>query len=62
VEAGFWGPEYFPDVYPWVPSINPGLNFYIGQPEVTALSTLAGSLGSVLQTIPPIFNGPPITY
>src|SRR5882757_161850 len=62
VEAGFWGPEYFPDVYPWVPSLNPGLNFYIGQPEVTALSTLAGSLGNVLHMIPPIFNGPPITY
>jgi hypothetical protein len=62
VEAGFWGPEYFPNTYPWVPSISPGTNFYFGQPQVTALSTLAGEVGSVLHTIPPIFNGPPITY
>ena len=62
VEAGFWGPQYFPTAYPWVPSLNPGLNVYIGQPEVTLLSTFAGYLGSQLHQIPPIFNGPPITY
>jgi hypothetical protein len=62
VEAGFWGPEYFPQTYPWVPSIAPGTNFYFGQPQVTALSTLAGQLGSALEIFPPIFNGPPITY
>ncbi|MDT5221361.1 MAG: hypothetical protein QOF15_3466, partial [Mycobacterium sp.] len=60
VEAGFWGPEYFPDAYPWVPSINPGLNFYFGpaisQPPVTVLSTLTGVLGDALHVIPPIFN------
>jgi hypothetical protein len=52
VEAGFWGPENFPDAYPWVPSINPGLNFYFGpaisQPPVTVLSTLTGVLGDAL--------------
>jgi hypothetical protein len=62
VEAGFWGPERFPTEYPWVPSLNPGLNVYIGQPQVTELSMLAGYLGSQLQQIPPIFNGPPIIY
>jgi hypothetical protein len=60
VEAGFWGPEYFPDAYPWVPSINPGLNLYISpqfsQPPVTVLSTLSGALGDALHIIPPIFN------
>ncbi|ORW90059.1 PE family protein [Mycobacterium szulgai] len=60
VEAGFWGPEYFPDTYPWVPSLNPGLNIYLGpalsQPPVTALSLLSGGLGDVLHIIPPIFN------
>ncbi|KLO32187.1 PE family protein [Mycobacterium haemophilum] len=56
VEAGLWGPEWFPDTYPWVPSINPGLNFYFGQPQVTALSLLSGGLGDVLHLIPPILN------
>ncbi len=60
VEAGFWGPEYFPTEYPWVPSINPGLNLYLGpqfsQPPVTALSVLSGALGDVLHIIPPILN------
>ncbi|WP_205875868.1 PE family protein [Mycobacterium camsae] len=60
VQAGLWGPEYFPTEYPWVPSTNPGLNFYFGpqfsQPSVTALSVLSGILGDVLHIIPPIFN------
>ncbi|TDK98271.1 PE-PPE domain-containing protein [Mycobacterium paragordonae] len=60
VQAGLWGPEYFPNAYPWVPSTNPGLNFYFGpqlsQPPVTALSMLSGVLGDVLDIIPPIFN------
>ncbi|SOJ52783.1 PE family protein PE3 [Mycobacterium simulans] len=56
VQAGLWGPEWFPDTYPWVPSINPGLNFYFGQPQVTALSLLSGGLGNVLHLIPPILN------
>lgn len=60
VEAGFWGPELFPDTYPWVPSLNPGVNFYLGpsfsQPSVTALSLLSGGLGDVLHIIPPIIN------
>ncbi|OBK14149.1 PE family protein [Mycobacterium asiaticum] len=60
VQAGLWGPEYFPDAYPWVPMVNPGLNLYFGpalsQPPVTALSLLSGTLGDVLHIIPPIFN------
>lgn len=55
-EAGLWGPQYYPDSYPWVPSVNPGLNVFIGQPQVTALSVLSGALGDVLHIIPPIFN------
>ncbi|MDP7704512.1 MULTISPECIES: PE-PPE domain-containing protein [unclassified Mycobacterium] len=55
VQAGLWGPEYFPNEYPWVPSINPGLNFYLGpqlsQPPVTALSLLSGTLGDVLEIL-----------
>ncbi|BBX75412.1 PE-PPE domain-containing protein [Mycobacterium shinjukuense] len=53
VEAGLLGPEWFPDTYPWVPSINPGLHFYFGQPQVTLLSVLSGGLGDILELIPP---------
>lgn len=58
VQAGLWGPEYFPDAYPWVPSLNPGLNLYLGpalsQPPVTALSLLSGALGNAFHIIPSI--------
>ncbi|CKV30505.1 PE family protein [Mycobacterium tuberculosis] len=53
MEAGLIGPEWFPDSYPWVPSINPGLNFYFGQPQVTLLSLMSGGLGNILHLIPP---------
>ncbi len=56
VEAGLLSPSYFPNTYPWVPSIDPGLNIYLGQPQVTALSVLSGGLGDVLHLIPPILN------
>jgi hypothetical protein len=55
-ELGLWGPEYYPDSYPWTPSVSPGLNFFIGQPQVTALSMLSGGLGDVFRLIPPVFN------
>lgn len=56
VEAGLVSPDLFPDTYPWVPSINPGLNISLGQSSVTLLSLLSGSAGSVLHLIPaPVF-------
>ncbi|CAM2757484.1 PE family protein [Mycobacterium intermedium] len=54
VQAGLWGPEHFPDVYPWVPSTNPGLNINLGQQQVTLLSLLSGGLGNALHIIPSI--------
>ena len=56
VESGLLSPSYFPDTYPWVPSIDPGLNIFLGQPSTTGLSTLTGALGGVLGIIPPVFN------
>jgi hypothetical protein len=53
VEAGLLSPSYFPDTYPWVPSINPGLNISLGQSSTTLLSLLSGAAGSVLHLIPP---------
>lgn len=54
VQTGLWGPEHFPDVYPWVPSTNPGLNINLGQHQVTLLSQLSGGLGNLLHIVPPI--------
>ena len=56
VESGLLSPSYFPNTYPWVPSIDPGLNIFLGQPSTTGLSTLTGALGGPLSLIPPVFN------
>ncbi len=56
VEAGLVSPSYFPTTYPWVPSIDPGLHFFLGQPSTTLLSALSGAVGDVLHVIPPILN------
>ena len=53
VEAGLVSPSYFPNTYPWVPSINPGLNVNFGQSSTTLLSLLSGATGNVLHLIPP---------
>lgn len=56
VEAGLLSPSLFPDTYPWVPSINPGLNISLGQSSTTLLSLLSGAAGNVLHLIPaPVF-------
>ncbi len=56
VESGLVSPSYFPTAYPWVPSVDPHLNFFLGQPSTTLLSTLSGDLGDILSIIPPVFN------
>lgn len=56
VEAGLLSPSLFPNAYPWVPSIDPGLNFFLGQPSTTLLSVLSGAAGDVLKLIPPVLN------
>jgi len=60
VEAGLASPSAFPNAYPWVPSIDPGLNFYLGQPSVTGLSVLSGAVGSKLEAAFPLPPVPPI--
>lgn len=52
VEAGLLSPSLFPNTYPWVPSINPGLNISLGQSSTTLLSLLSGAAGDVLRLIP----------
>ena len=52
VEAGLLSPSLFPNTYPWVPSIDPHLNFFLGQSSTTMLSLLSGAAGDVLRIIP----------
>jgi hypothetical protein len=53
VEAGLLSPSLFPNTYPWVPSIDPHLNVFLGQSSTTMLSLLSGATGNVLHLIPP---------
>jgi hypothetical protein len=56
VEAGLTSPSYFPSTYPWTPSIDPHLNFLVGQSSTTLLSLMSGAAGDVLHLIPaPVF-------
>jgi hypothetical protein len=54
VDLGLLPQSATPTVYPYIPSIDPGLNVFLGQPSVTGLSVLSGALGDVLELIPPI--------
>ncbi len=56
VEAGLTSPSYFPNAYPWVPSTDPGLHVFLGQPTTTLLSQISGAAGNALSGIPPIIN------
>ncbi|OBA83974.1 PE family protein [Mycobacterium sp. 1164966.3] len=54
VDLGLLPQSALPTAYPYVPSLDPGLNFFLGQPSVTGLSLLSGAAGDVLELIPPI--------
>ncbi|MBW0011855.1 PE-PPE domain-containing protein [Mycobacterium sp.] len=54
VESGLASTSMFPTIYPWVPSIDPQLNVFLGQSSTTGLSVLSGALGSALHNTPPI--------
>ena len=53
VEIGLLPESFRPDIYPYVPSLAPGLNISLGQSSVTGLSLLGGALGPILELIPP---------
>jgi hypothetical protein len=54
VDVGLLPQSFVPNAYPYLPSIDPNLNFFLGQPSVTGLSVLSGAVGDVLHLIPPI--------
>ncbi|KZS68868.1 PE family protein [Mycobacterium kansasii] len=59
VSLGWLPPSYTPTEYPYVPSVAPGVNVFLGQPSVTGLSLLTGALGTAakdLGWIPPWWN------
>ncbi len=53
VDIGALPQTSLPDIYPYVPSIDPGLSINTGQSSITGLSRFMGALGSVLELIPP---------
>ena len=48
VDLGLLPQSALPTVYPYVPSIDPGLHFFLGQPNVTDLSVLSTDAGAFL--------------
>jgi len=57
VDLGLLPASDLPTTYPFVPSLDPQLHFFLGQPSTTALSIAAGALGDVLRLIPPPMLG-----
>jgi PE-PPE domain/PE family len=54
-ESGLPAQAYYPNVYPWTPSIDPGLNIFLGQSSTTRLSALSGAIGAAMpHVVPPI--------
>jgi PE-PPE domain/PE family len=60
VESGYApAAAWYPHAYPYLPSPDPHLHIYLGQPSVTGFSRFCSGLGKVLELIPPnLFGGP----
>jgi hypothetical protein len=59
VESGLpQAASLYPNAYPYLPSPDPHLHIFLGQPSVTGLSRLSGVLGSILELIPLPMFGP----
>lgn len=56
VDLGLLPQADLPNAYPYVPSLDPSLNVFLGQPSTTLLSELSGAAGRVLEYIPPVLN------
>ena len=54
VDLGVLPQSRLPDIYPYVPSVQPGLDLSFGQPSVTGVSLMTGAIGPILELIPPL--------
>ncbi len=53
VESGYTpATAWYPDAYPYLPSTDPHLHYYLGQPSTTGLSRALTGLGDLLGKIP----------
>jgi len=57
VDLGLLPASALPTTYPFVPSIDPQLHIFLGQPSTTLLSVASGALGDVFRLIPPLMLG-----
>jgi hypothetical protein len=51
VELGWLPPSMMPTTYPFVPTLDPHLNFPIGQSSVTGVSLITGAEGLLMRSL-----------
>src|SRR5690625_1274771 len=51
VDVGLLPQSAMPDIYPFVPSLDPGLSINLGQPSETLVSAVTNALGSLLREL-----------
>ncbi|HTQ16095.1 PE-PPE domain-containing protein, partial [Mycobacterium sp.] len=51
VDVGLLPQSMFPNAYPYLPVLDPGLNIPMGQPSVTAVSLLTGAEGQLMDSL-----------
>lgn len=52
VDLGLLPASMYPNSYPFVPSLNPGLNINLGQQQTTLLGSMSGALGNLFRGDP----------
>lgn len=57
VDLGLLPASALPNAYPYLPSLDTDLNFFLGQPGVTVISLVTNAIGPVLQRLPAINPG-----
>ncbi|MEB3937606.1 hypothetical protein OSH66_19870 [Mycobacterium ulcerans] len=57
VDLGLLPASALPNAYPYLPSLDTDLNFFLGQPGVTDISLVTNAIGPVLQRLPAINPG-----
>ncbi len=55
VDIGLLPQSALPNAYPYLPSLDTNLNFFLGQPTDTTISLFTRAVGPLLDLIPPIY-------